>query len=175
MTTDALTEFRLEATRRNETMGASGDVKRAKRLRQCVVCQDAQFVVLDKPQGLTLQMDASASKRNTSTMTTSKRRCDWCIDWTRRRRACWCWRVLVLQLPSSRCCSEAGPCIRRTRHSWQDARQKAKKKSCSSWTEWEGQEIHDPVDDKTACTLVERALQRNDGRYTEHSSKTAWL
>ena len=54
MKADAQTEFRLEATRRNETMGTSGD---AKRLRERVVYQDAHFVVLDKPQGLAVQVE----------------------------------------------------------------------------------------------------------------------
>uniref|UniRef100_M4B2W7 Pseudouridine synthase RsuA/RluA-like domain-containing protein n=1 Tax=Hyaloperonospora arabidopsidis (strain Emoy2) TaxID=559515 RepID=M4B2W7_HYAAE len=146
MKADAQTELRLEATRRNETLGTCGDVKRAKRLRQRVVHQDAHFVVLDKPQGLAVRswVVAPASKQKSTTTTTSKRRCDWSIDWTRRCRACWCWRVSVLQLPSSRRCSEAGPCIRRTRHSWQDACQKARavragksgkgKRSMTQWT-----------------------------------------
>ena len=55
MKADAQTELRLETTRRNETLGTSGDVKRAKRLRQRVVHQDAHFVVLDKPQGLAVR------------------------------------------------------------------------------------------------------------------------
>ena len=55
------------------------------------------------------------------------------------------------------------------------ARRSSKGQSCSSWKEWEGQEVHDPVDGKTACTLVERVLQRNHDRYTEHSGRTAWL
>ena len=55
MKADAQTELRLEATRRNETLGTCGDVKRAKRLRQRVVHQDAHFVVLDKPQGLAVR------------------------------------------------------------------------------------------------------------------------
>uniref|UniRef100_A0AAV1VEG8 Pseudouridine synthase RsuA/RluA-like domain-containing protein n=1 Tax=Peronospora matthiolae TaxID=2874970 RepID=A0AAV1VEG8_9STRA len=186
MTTDALTEFRLEATRRNETMGASGDVKRAKRLRQCVVCQDAQFVVLDKPQGLTLQsldryLPLLAKVMGSGFCQQAKH-----IDDDDQQETL---RLVdrldketsgVLVLVRSRLAATKFSALLRSGavHKTYEAlvaRRSSKDQSCSRWTEWEGQEIHDPVDDKTACTLVERVLQRNEGRYTEHSGKTAWL
>ena len=55
------------------------------------------------------------------------------------------------------------------------ARRSSKGGNGSSWKQWEGQEVHDPVDGKAACTLVERVLQRNDNRHIEHSGRTAWL
>uniref|UniRef100_M4B2X7 Pseudouridine synthase RsuA/RluA-like domain-containing protein n=1 Tax=Hyaloperonospora arabidopsidis (strain Emoy2) TaxID=559515 RepID=M4B2X7_HYAAE len=177
MKANAQTELRLEATRRNETMGTSGDMKRAKRLSQRVVYQDAHFVVLDKPQGLAVQVMGSGScqqaKNNDDDDQQETLRLVHRLDKEMSG-------VLVLVLERSRLATANFSVLLRSGavHKTYEAlvaRRSSKGQSCSSWKEWEGQEVHDPVDGKTACTLVERVLQRNHDRYTEHSGRTAWL
>ena len=61
--TRARAELCEEETQWNETVEKRRDQKRAERLRQCVVYQDAHFVVLNKPQGLAVQVEYGYSDR----------------------------------------------------------------------------------------------------------------
>ncbi|CAI5723080.1 unnamed protein product [Hyaloperonospora brassicae] len=200
--TRARTERREEETRRHETVEKRRDQKRAERLRQCVVYQDAHFVVLNKPQGLAVQGGSKLTEsldRYLPFLATSMRSSDRCqhernddpVDDEEDEQQIQTLRLVhrldkatsgVLVLARSRLAAAKFAALLRSGvvHKTYEALVAAPRStsglSCARWQTWAGREVDVPVDGKAARTRVERVRQHcNDDDCTERTGGVVWL
>ncbi|CAI5727203.1 unnamed protein product [Peronospora destructor] len=163
-----------QVTRQEETLGTRKDKTRAKHLRQCLLYQDKQFVILNKPHGLAVQ-DGSGLTESLDRYLPSI-----AASLTGRHYQSQQDKDLTLRLVHRLDMDTSGILVlARSRlaaakfskllqngdvHKTYQALVAASSFADNSYTslkKFEGREIKLPVDGKLACTLVRRVLRQN--------------